>query len=175
VPDHLVGYRLAVKIYPQQLKVYNAEHHCIAQHQRMRTRQAYYLKIDHFLTTFKQKPGAFKGSLSLKQADQLTRTLFECYFKQHTKLFVELLIFLKQKQLAIGALEQAIHQCLHLSPHQELDKDKLIFFLTEQPTSVASQPVLAQDTLSLQINQQCTLQLNNIQQLFAQPSFAQSS
>jgi predicted transcriptional regulator len=167
VPDNLVGSRLAVKIYPQVIKVYAADHRCLAQHERRRMSHHYYIKIDHFLNTLKHKPGALKGSTSLKQADELTRVLFVQHFKNDSKLFIELLIFLKQKQLTISDLKVAVQQCLQISPHQSVDKDKIIFFLTEQEGSDFLDNTNSQDLLSQQINQQCEQQLQSIQQLFS--------
>jgi transposase len=141
VPDNLVGKRLDIKIYPHQIIVYSADNQMIAKHERHRTRFQYYLQIDHYLITLSRKPGALKGSLTLLQADATLRAIFKQYFKEQPKVFIEILLFLKEKKLSLTNFKKATQQCVRICPHQSPCVDKIKFFLTTKNANpVASTP-----------------------------------
>jgi hypothetical protein len=113
----------------------------IAKHERHRTRFQYYLQIDHYLITLSRKPGALKGSLTLLQADATLRAIFKQYFKEQPKVFIEILLFLKEKKLSLTNFKKATQQCVRICPHQSPCADKIKFFLTTKNANpVASTP-----------------------------------
>jgi transposase len=127
VPDHLVGKRVSVRVYPTQLRVYwQGQQQC--SHERRRGQNGWYIELDHYLYTLCRKPGALAGSLALKTADKRLRNLFEQHFKDRPKVFIELLQYQRHKALSLESIEQAIQTCVQLCPTHApcLDKIKLL-------------------------------------------------
>ncbi len=164
VAEGQVGSMLNVKVYPDKILVYSPDNQIIAAHVRRHTRFKYFLKIDHYLKTLRIKPGALAGSLTLQQADLRLRHIFCTYFNESPRVFVETLLYLRQKNYSIPHLQQALDQCLKLCPHQavSLDKIKILLLPKQQNDSVQITP---QDPFSKQIVQHSTAQLKSIQSL----------
>ena len=164
VPEGYVKLMLDVKIYPCEILVYNADNKHVATHVRVQTRYEYHLQIDHYLQTLHLKPGALKGSLTLQQADERLRHLFFHHFDETPRDFVEILLYLRDKQYSIVQFQQSIYECLRLCPHQSVSLDKIkILLMNGSNTDQA--PTKAEDPMSKQIAQQCTNQLKEIQSL----------
>ena len=164
VPEGHVGQMLEVKIYPDKIFVYSPENKLIATHIRTRTRYEYYLQIDHYLQTLHTKPGALSGSVTLRQANENLRELFESHFVNESKCFVEILLYLRKNQYSITQLQQAVGECLKSCPHLPVSVDKLKVFLLKENKPVQT-PAKATGLMSQQIIKQCTDQLNHIQSL----------
>lgn len=123
VPESLVGKMVDVKAYPAQLVVYyQKEEAC--RHERRYTQHSWYIKLEHYLSTLKRKPGALAGSVALQQADKRLRHIYEGYFKERPKMFIELLHYQRERQLPLGKLEQAIQSLCRLCP-QDVSLDKI--------------------------------------------------
>jgi len=164
VPEGHVGEMLEVKIYPNQILVYNHENQHITTHVRTHTRFEYFLQINHYLKTLRTKPGALRGALSLLQADQSLRNIFSQYFAEKPKEFVELLLHLREKKYTITQTQQAIEKCIKACPHHPVNLDKLkILLLPKAKNEPALRPDA--DELSNDIAQHCTEQLKAIQSL----------
>ena len=67
VPDYLSEKKVTVRKYPQYLLVYY-DYKFLFKTKRLTGRQQYQIDINHYLKTFKKKPGAIAHSLALKQA-----------------------------------------------------------------------------------------------------------
>ena len=147
VPDNLVGRYVDVKIYPHQIKVYLDDNQVFT-HQRQTTQFQYYLKIEHYLPTLRRKPGALRRSVTLRQSDEVLKRIFENYFENRPKDFVELLSVLhpigqaEKTNRTPAELHAAIEKCLRICPHQAPQLDKIKYFLT-QPSTVKSAPMSA--------------------------------
>lgn len=131
-----VGKCMMVRIYPTKLKIsYNDENLC--EHERLLTHYDWQLNIDHYLTTLKRKPGALAGSLALKQmkissvAGRKLKYIYDDYYKESGKEFVELLQYIKEKEsekprdLTIKEIENAIKKLAPIKPGDILT-DKII-------------------------------------------------
>jgi hypothetical protein len=164
VPEGQVGSMLEVKVYPEKILIYSPDNQCIATHVRTHTRFEYFLQIDHYLQTLHTKPGALAGALTLRQADQGLRKIYQQHFENTPKAFVEMLLFLRKKQYTITQLEQAVEQCLKSCPHHEVNIDKLKILLQPRtPKQELQAPV--EGELSKNIAQHCSEQLQAIQAL----------
>ena len=159
VSEGHVGQLLDVKVYPNTIEVYNAQNECIGIHERQHTRFDYYIKLDHYLITLSRKPGALAGSLGLQQADGRLRHWFNQHFKHQPKVFIELLLWMKQEQHTIEQVQLAIDKCLRICPHQspDLDKIKVLVQQAQQPIRCTIKP--AQDSMSATIAKHCQDQL----------------
>jgi transposase len=126
VPDHLVGKMVDVKIYPEKLFCYH-ENQKICEHDRQYTRHGWYINLDHYLYTLKRKPGALAGSQALASAPEDVKNIFEQYFEDAPKDFVELLIFLQDHDYSFDKVNQAIQTLNRTCPHDiSLDKIKAL-------------------------------------------------
>lgn len=133
VPDQLISKRVAVKIYAQQLVVYN-DNKIIATHTRSYQLHEWYLQLEHYLQTLKRKPGALAGSLALQQVNERIRKLYNSYFSSKPKAFIELLLYCQKYDIGIDQLEQQIAHLLSLSPH-DVSVEKLLALLGNKPLS----------------------------------------
>lgn len=163
VPEDYPHKTVEVKIYPEAIRIYG-ESGVLAQHERRHTRFQYYLHLAHYLKTLRTKPGALAGAKSLKQANQPIRELFQLHFKTQPKVFIHLLLFLREKKLPIEQLVQAVDKCHQLCPHQAICEDKVKLFLVQQPPTQLTKT--AESEQAHQIHQQAMAQLHAIQALF---------
>jgi len=137
VPDNLVGSYLDVKIYPHEIKVYVPDNQHFT-HERQTTQFEYYLKIEHYLSTLRRKPGALNRSVVLRQSDEILKTIFEKYFKNRSKTFIELLLVLNlsgqpgKAKYTPSEFSIAIEKCLKICPHEAPQFDKINYFLTQK-------------------------------------------
>ncbi len=110
------------------------------------------------------RPGALKGSLALRQADENLRKLYEDHFMNEPKCFVEILLHLRKKQYSVTQLQQAVAASVKACPHLPINIDQLKIFLHQQnnPPGTSPKPT---DKMSEQIAGACATQLGNIQSL----------
>lgn len=87
VPDYLVGHTIQIKVYEDFFIVF-ANHKEVCRHQKIEDNQQYQLVIEHYLNTFKKKPGAIEHSLVLKQNPDLNY-LYRQYYKENPRKFIE--------------------------------------------------------------------------------------
>lgn len=109
VPDYLLDKQVTVKNYMDKILIYS-NHKFVCQHEKMDGIGQYKLELDHFLNTFKKKPGALKNSEVLKSYPQL-KAIYEEYYKLNTKKFIEILLNnrgLNSKEL-LNILEKGIN------------------------------------------------------------------
>jgi len=109
VPDKYVGKCMTVRIYPSVLKIsYNDEKLC--EHERLIGQYKWALKIEHYLSTLKRKPGALRGSLMLKQIAVELKKIYDKYYKNDAKGFIELLDYMKKNEVKIKEIQVAIKE-----------------------------------------------------------------
>jgi len=97
VSDKLVGRFVDVKIYSSKIEVYY-DNQFIATHERVYAKHQWVITIEHYLDTFKRKPGALPGSLALASRDQLKK-IYDTYFTDVPRDFIELLHYCQQNQI----------------------------------------------------------------------------
>jgi hypothetical protein len=100
VPEHLVGKRVMVKKYHNEIRVYIGEE-MVAKHKRAFVHGKMQIDIYHYLNTLKKKPGAVRNSVALKSIPRL-KAIFDTYYKNQPKKFIEL--FLENKELPIDEI-----------------------------------------------------------------------
>jgi len=166
VPEGWVNTFINVKVYPDLIEIYNNHNMLIASHERRNTRFKYYLSLDHYLKTLRTKPGALLGSLTLHQADQALKDIFNTHYKQRHKDFIELLLYIREHKYSIIQLQCAIDKCISKCPRHPLDLDKLKILLAQklEPNNQDTIPV---GQMSQQIEQNAVGQLRTIQSLIS--------
>ncbi len=126
VPDDLVGAFVQAKIMSHELWFYHND--CkVAAHRRSYHKHDWVIKIDHYLNTFKRKPGALAGSMALASSGYL-KQLYETHFMGDSRNFINLLSYCQQHSITDEKLEQAVKQ-LTDSPVKELTTEKIIALL----------------------------------------------
>ena len=110
VPDHLVGHFFEVKVKSHELEVFHNGHK-VATHTRNYGKHQWTISIEHYMGTFKKKPGALPGSLALASRTYL-RELYLKYFEGDPRGFIELLDFCYKQQLGEENLERAVRKLL---------------------------------------------------------------
>ncbi len=165
VMEGYVGQFVEVKIYPDSLRVYNDKNSCIAVHERQHSRFQYYLQLDHYLKTLRTKPGALMGSLSIQQADERLRALFEQYFVLQPKVFIDLLLWCRSQNYSIEDMQKATRQCHHFCPHLDVDLDKIKVLLQQEKSTPIQTTKGETSDMSRDIAAHCTAQLEAINAL----------
>ncbi|WP_373060485.1 IS21 family transposase [Zunongwangia sp. H14] len=122
VPDHLVGEFVQVKIMSHELWFYHNDYK-VATHHRSYNLHDWIIKIDHYLDTFKRKPGALAGSMALASSRYL-KELYEDHFMGEPRNFIELLDYCRQHAITDEKLAQAVIQ-LTGSPVKQLTTEKI--------------------------------------------------
>ena len=100
VPEYLVGKRVIVKKYHNEIRVY-AGNELVCKHKRLLGNGKMQIDIYHYLNTLRKKPGAVKNSVALKSIPRL-KALFDTYYSQQPRKFIER--FLENKELSIDEI-----------------------------------------------------------------------
>ena len=88
VPDHLVGQFVDAKISSHQCHIYY-NNTLLVTHHRSYKKHQWVIEIEHYLRTFKQKPGALSGSVALASNIYLQK-LYNAYFINEPRGFIDL-------------------------------------------------------------------------------------
>jgi transposase len=100
VPEYLVGKRVYVKKYHNEIRVI-AGTEMVAKHKRLFGQGKMQVDITHYLNTLYKKPGAVRNSVALKSIPRL-KAIFDTYYQKQPKKFIEL--FLENKELPIDGI-----------------------------------------------------------------------
>lgn len=122
VPDDLVGAFVQAKIMCHEIWFYHND--CkVAIHKRSYLKHDWIVEIDHYLETFKRKPGALAGSMALASCGYI-KQLYETHFMGESRNFINLLSYCKEHSITDEKLKQAVKK-LTDSPVKELTTEKI--------------------------------------------------
>ena len=96
VPESCKSEMLALKIYEDTIEILENEA-VIATHERRFGRNECSLKIEHYLSTLRNKPGALKSSKVLKKANPCFKLLYLSHYQDKPKEFIRILGMMKEK------------------------------------------------------------------------------
>lgn len=96
VSDVLVGQKVIVKAYTNTLSIYK-DGSKLAEHIRSYKKGEWVIDINHYLKTLKRKPGALARSTAILQADTQTKEIYDHYYTQNPKGFIEILPIIREK------------------------------------------------------------------------------
>lgn len=105
VPDNYVGKMVFTKTYSNKVICYY-QGEKIAEHDRKYGFNEWSIKLEHYLTTLKRKPGALASSMALQQANPKLHKIYNSYYIKKEKEFIDLLLLVSEKGL--GKIEEAI-------------------------------------------------------------------
>ena len=100
VPEHLVGKRVIVKKYHNEIRIY-AENEPVARHKRLFGKGKLQIDIYHYLNTLRKKPGALRNSVALKSIPKL-KAIFDTYYSNQPRRFID--IFILNKELPVDEI-----------------------------------------------------------------------
>jgi hypothetical protein len=100
VPEYLVGKRVIVKKYHNEIRAY-AGNEIVAKHKRLFGNGKMQIDIYHYLNTLRKKPGALRNSVALKSIPRL-KAIFDTYYNKQPRKFIDL--FLENKELPIDEI-----------------------------------------------------------------------
>lgn len=110
VSDHLVGRFVDVHILSNKIQVYY-QNKCICTHNRNYGKQQWIVNIEHYLSTFRKKPGALGNSLALASNTYL-KQLYEQYFSEVPRDFIDLLSYCRENKITDEKLKNSVTQLL---------------------------------------------------------------
>lgn len=146
VPDHLVGEVLKVKLYANRILCFYQEEK-VAEHPRLTGGHEWNLKLEHYVKTLKKKPGALADSAVLQQANQKIKSIYETYYTNKPKEFVELIQYMEDG-ISLQKVEESIEQLRNIHPqHVTTEKIKALCEkyskLPHSPTELQTQEAKA--------------------------------
>ena len=132
VPDNLVGKIVTARIYPDKILIsYDDKNVC--EHKRLSGAFEWSLKIEHYTKTLLRKPGALKGSEALSQSTEELQKIYQEYFYNAPRDFINLVEYISQKNISSKKLKK---QIMTLAPKKDstglLDKIKILFDRDEE-------------------------------------------
>lgn len=122
VPDHLVGHFVEAKIQSHQIMIYK-NNELIGIHRRCYGKHQWVIDINHYLSTFKKKPGALGSSVALACCEAL-KELYQQYFTTASRDFIDLLDYCHVNKITGEKLNSAVVR-LKSSGVREITSDKL--------------------------------------------------
>lgn len=135
VPDHLVGKNVIVQLYSENLKIYDALHKKIAEHERSYNKGSWTFDINHYIETLLRKPGALKGSIALRQMPEKMQELFKVHFADNGKDFLRLLKFSKENKYSYTDILDAV-KAIRMRGARQINFDQLKVALEMQNATV---------------------------------------
>ena len=96
VPDSLARESVLVQLYSEKIRIYDASHKKVAEHERSYSKGSWTLDINHYIGTLMKKPGALKGALALRQMPEKMQELYRVHFADNGKDFLRLLKYCKE-------------------------------------------------------------------------------
>ncbi|MBM7560480.1 Mu transposase domain-containing protein, partial [Marinitoga litoralis] len=114
VPAEYTNKWLKVKIYPEKIIIYDEKP--IAEHTRVYGINKWQIKIEHYLSILKRKPGALHNSLVLHQAPKELKEIYHRYFTTNVKEFIMLLEYIYENSIKINKIKNIIDELEKISP-----------------------------------------------------------
>lgn len=110
VPDHLLGQFFDVSIRSREIHIYYQSKR-VAIHERSYKPHDWVIDIEHYLDTFKKKPGALAGSRALADNHYL-RDLYINLFRDEPREFIELLSYCRDRMVSEEKLQESVKRLL---------------------------------------------------------------
>jgi len=109
VPEYCKSEMLALKIYEDTIEILENEA-IIATHVRLFGRNESSLKIEHYLSTLRNKPGALRSSKVLKKTNPCFKLLYLSHYQDKPKEFIRILGLMKEnpQKDVVSAIESLL-------------------------------------------------------------------
>jgi transposase len=116
VPEEYTKKVIAAKVYVSEIICFDDDNKAICKHKKSHGLGEWIIDLDHYLKTLRAKPGAIRGSVAFAQMKEEYKHLCARYFASDYKDFIELLLYMKQKNIALEKVKQVIKQLESISP-----------------------------------------------------------
>ncbi len=124
VPDRFVNQILKCKIYSNDIIVYFEDKE-IAHHKKSPSQHQWIIELNHYFTTLQRKPHALINSCAFKQIDKSIAQIYNMYFKNKEKDFIELLQLIGD--VGLDKVQRSISVIKKITPTSvSLDKIKFV-------------------------------------------------
>lgn len=133
VPDHLVGKFIDVKVSSGQVQVFE-QGALVATHERSYRNHQWIIAIEHYLATFRRKPGALHDSVALASSVYL-KQLYLAYFEKESRDFIELLDYCFKNKISNEQLEIATERLKKSGVHQITAEKLKVLLGNETPSN----------------------------------------
>lgn len=153
VPDKHVGKVLAVKNFSNRIQVI-IDGKTIAEHEKP-AQSGWCICLEHYLDTFKHKPGALAASTALRQAPQIIQLVFNESFSKRQEEFVKLLVYMREKEFSADELYKA-YICLRTKGLKDISPDQLAVMMHAEKEP-ATKPITDDATTEIERNSVNTL------------------
>jgi transposase len=110
VPDHLTGEFVDVSIHSKELHVFYHNNR-VATHNRSFSKHHWTMDVEHYLSTFRRKPGALEGSVALV-SNTCLRNLYQRYFQGSPRSFIDFLSYCRERKVSEEKLEESVKRLL---------------------------------------------------------------
>jgi hypothetical protein len=130
----LVGQFVDAKISSHQIQVYH-NNTIVATHGRCYKKHEWVITIEHYLGTFKRKPGALPGSVALASR-KLLKQLYDEYFHEDARGFIDLLDYCHKNQVTDEKLKASVTRILSSGTGQ-ITTEKVKVLLGNKPGRAA--------------------------------------
>jgi hypothetical protein len=117
VPEYLVGKKVEVKKYHDEIRVY-AANDMVCKHRRIFGNGNMQVDIRHYLETLLRKPGAVRNSVALKSVPKL-KAIFDTHYSKEPKKFIE--IFIDHRDLSADELLAVFEERTKSHTHQAIE------------------------------------------------------
>lgn len=100
VPYRFTGKTLWVKVFSDEVVIYDMGKNKdeVARHARCHGTDEWVMDIQHYLEVLQVKPGAVRNSVALRQTPQELQTVFDTWFRDKPKNFVDLLLWARDSR-----------------------------------------------------------------------------
>lgn len=123
VPDSLVLKSVDVKVFTDKLEIYYMNE-LVTSHTRLFGNQEWSINILHYVKTLNKKSGALLGSVAFNQMDNVLKTIYNLYFLNEPKQFIELLNIVSDHD--ISAIKKTIDILIKKQIEINIDNIKMI-------------------------------------------------
>ena len=149
VPDIYAEKKVDIRIYTDRIVAYHGDK-IVAEHPRSYKQGSYHLDIFHYLRTLKRKPGALPQSTALLQSDTLIKNIYETYYSNDAKTFLQVLEVINE--LGAAAVSKALDRLMKTSP-LDLSADKVKVVCSRHKDDENSITKTAYSSLGLKIKE----------------------
>ena len=123
VPDYLVLKAVDVKVFTDKILIYY-NNNLVASHTRLYGNQEWSIDILHYTNTLSRKPGALLGSLAFEQMNSSLKEIYQKFFKNQPKGFIELLNLVGKYD--ISSIQNTINSLTQKSINVNVENIKMI-------------------------------------------------
>jgi len=123
VPEAYTGQIVSVRIYPDRIVCY-ADDLRLCEHQRQHGFHQWRIRLEHYLHSLHRKPGALSGSVAFKQSENKLQEMYQRYYCESPKDFIELLLYMKEEEKGFEEIERVIRKLTRLGCC-EISTDKI--------------------------------------------------